>query len=80
MALRWGIASAGKISHDFVSAMGFLPKTDHEVLAVAARDLAKAQEFATRHNIKTAYQGYEALAKNPDIGKNLCNILCILYN
>lgn len=69
MALRWGIVSAGLISHDFVNAVGTLPKSEHKVLAVAARKLPRALEFATRHGIPRAYEGYEALAKDPDIGR-----------
>lgn len=37
-ATRWGIASAGKISFDFVNSLTTLDnKADHEVVAVAAR-------------------------------------------
>ncbi|XP_014469127.1 PREDICTED: trans-1,2-dihydrobenzene-1,2-diol dehydrogenase-like isoform X2 [Dinoponera quadriceps] len=55
MAIRWGIASAGKISHDFVTAMTSLPIDEHIVIAVAARDLSRAEEFAQAHNILKAY-------------------------
>uniref|UniRef100_A0A182Y6E1 Trans-1,2-dihydrobenzene-1,2-diol dehydrogenase n=1 Tax=Anopheles stephensi TaxID=30069 RepID=A0A182Y6E1_ANOST len=65
--LRWGIASAGKISHDFANAVGTLPATDHRVVAVAARKLADAEKFAALHGIGTAHEGYDALAKNPDV-------------
>lgn len=34
MALRWGICSAGKISHDFTVALKSLPQEDHQVLHV----------------------------------------------
>lgn len=69
MALRWGVVSAGKISHDFVNAVGTLPKEDHVVVAVAARNLSSAKEFAARHGIPRAHEGYEALAKDPEIGR-----------
>uniref|UniRef100_A0A182XHT8 Trans-1,2-dihydrobenzene-1,2-diol dehydrogenase n=1 Tax=Anopheles quadriannulatus TaxID=34691 RepID=A0A182XHT8_ANOQN len=65
--LRWGIASAGKISHDFVNAVGTLPAADHQVVAVAARKLLDAENFATLHGIERAYEGYQALAKDPNI-------------
>ncbi|XP_058120625.1 trans-1,2-dihydrobenzene-1,2-diol dehydrogenase-like [Anopheles ziemanni] len=65
--LRWGIASAGKISHDFTTAVGTLPSDEHQIVAVAARKLADAQKFATLHGIETAHEGYEALAKNPNV-------------
>uniref|UniRef100_A0A2M4A5M1 Trans-1,2-dihydrobenzene-1,2-diol dehydrogenase n=1 Tax=Anopheles triannulatus TaxID=58253 RepID=A0A2M4A5M1_9DIPT len=65
--LRWGIASAGKISHDFANAVSTLPATDHQLVAVAARKQADADKFAQLHGIGTAHEGYEALAKNPDV-------------
>ncbi|PSN53383.1 hypothetical protein C0J52_03796 [Blattella germanica] len=65
MATRWGIASAGKISNDFVTVLRSL--NDHKVIAVAARDLNRAKEFADDHNIPVAYGSYEDLAKDPNI-------------
>lgn len=38
-------------------------------MAVAARKLENAQEFAKKHSIPRAYGGYEELAKDPNIGK-----------
>uniref|UniRef100_A0A671VNL1 Trans-1,2-dihydrobenzene-1,2-diol dehydrogenase n=1 Tax=Sparus aurata TaxID=8175 RepID=A0A671VNL1_SPAAU len=67
MATRWGICSAGKISNDFTVALKTLPPGDHQVVAVAARKLENAQEFAKKHSIPRAYGGYEALARDPDI-------------
>ncbi|XP_076394793.1 trans-1,2-dihydrobenzene-1,2-diol dehydrogenase isoform X2 [Megachile rotundata] len=67
MALRWGIASAGKISHDFVNAVGILPASQHVVVAVAARDLSRAQQFASLHKIKKAYDSYAKLAEDKDV-------------
>ncbi|KAM4593945.1 trans-1,2-dihydrobenzene-1,2-diol dehydrogenase-like [Odontesthes bonariensis] len=67
MATRWGICSAGKISHDFSVALKTLPAEDHQVVAVAARKLEDAQEFAKKHSISRAYGSYEELARDPDI-------------
>ncbi|KAJ6644319.1 Trans-1,2-dihydrobenzene-1,2-diol dehydrogenase [Pseudolycoriella hygida] len=67
MALKWGIASAGKISHDFVTAIGTLPDTDHQVVAVAARDLNRAKDFAKLHNIENYYGTYAELANDPNV-------------
>jgi len=65
---RWGIASAGKISHDFTnSIIGVLPSHDHQVVAVAARNIEDAKTFATRHKIEKAYGGYQELANDPDV-------------
>lgn len=65
--LRWGIASAGKISHDFTTAVGTLPTSEHQVVAVATRKRPDAEKFATLHGIATAHGGYEALAKDPHV-------------
>ncbi|NP_001086110.1 trans-1,2-dihydrobenzene-1,2-diol dehydrogenase [Xenopus laevis] len=67
MATKWGICSTGRISNDFVVALSTLPAVDHQVVAVAARDLEKAKNFAQIHNIPKAYGSYEELAKDPDI-------------
>lgn len=65
--LRWGIVSAGKISHDFVTALSTLPANEHQMIAVAARQLSRAQDFAKLHKIKKAYDDYEKLALDKDI-------------
>ncbi|KAM7423770.1 hypothetical protein PAMA_000230 [Pampus argenteus] len=67
MATRWGICSAGKVSHDFNVALKTLPPEDHQVVAVAARKLEDAQEFAKKHSIPQAYGSYEELATDPNI-------------
>ncbi|XP_055030031.1 trans-1,2-dihydrobenzene-1,2-diol dehydrogenase [Misgurnus anguillicaudatus] len=67
MVLRWGICSAGKISHDFTVALKTLSPEHHQVVAVAARDLKRAQEFAQKHKIARAYGSYEDLAKDQEI-------------
>lgn len=36
-------------------------------MAVAARDLPRAQEFAATHKIAKAYGSYEELAKDPNV-------------
>ena len=69
MATRWGIASSGKICSDFVSAMKALPKGDHKLVAVGARNIKDAQDFADIHGVEKAYGSYEELAKDPHVGK-----------
>uniref|UniRef100_A0A7N5K462 Dihydrodiol dehydrogenase n=1 Tax=Ailuropoda melanoleuca TaxID=9646 RepID=A0A7N5K462_AILME len=68
MALRWGIVSAGLISSDFTTVLRTLPRSEHQVVAVAARDLSRAKEFARKHDIPKAYGSYEELAKDPNVG------------
>ncbi|XP_053824349.1 trans-1,2-dihydrobenzene-1,2-diol dehydrogenase isoform X1 [Vidua chalybeata] len=64
---RWGICSAGAISHDFVLALQTLPASEHTVAAVAARDLGRAQAFARHFGVPRAYGSYEELAEDPDV-------------
>ncbi|XP_053121602.1 trans-1,2-dihydrobenzene-1,2-diol dehydrogenase-like [Hemicordylus capensis] len=66
-AIRWGICSAGKISHDFIVALRTLPPENHKVMAIAARDLSRAQEYAKIHSIPKAYGSYEELAEDPNV-------------
>jgi len=65
--LRWGILSAGKIAHDFLVGTAVLPKDEHQVVAVAARKLESAKDFAKTHDIPKAYGSYEELVKDPEI-------------
>lgn len=65
MALKWGIASAGLISHDFVNALGTL--ANHQVVAVAARDLSRAKEFAMLHDVEKYYDSYMELGTDPNV-------------
>ncbi|XP_056622116.1 trans-1,2-dihydrobenzene-1,2-diol dehydrogenase [Triplophysa dalaica] len=67
MSIRWGICSAGKISHDFTVALKTLSPEHHQVVAVAARDLKRAQEFARTHDISRVHGSYEELAKDQEI-------------
>ena len=63
---KWGIASAGRISHDFANALS-IHLDKHKVVAVAARSIDRAQEFAKKFDIQKAYGSYEALAADQDV-------------
>ncbi|XP_046558506.1 trans-1,2-dihydrobenzene-1,2-diol dehydrogenase-like [Haliotis rubra] len=67
MATRWGILSAGAISHDFTSALVSQNPEEHQVVAVAARSADRAKEFADKFGIKSSYGSYEELVKDPDV-------------
>ncbi|XP_061194135.1 trans-1,2-dihydrobenzene-1,2-diol dehydrogenase-like [Saccostrea echinata] len=67
MALHWGICGAGTISNDFVSALLAPPSNVHEVVCIGARSLERAQLFADKFGIKTAYGSYEEVANDPDV-------------
>ena len=43
-------------------------RLDLQLVAVAARNLEKAKEFAKRHGVKSAYGSYESIAHDSDVG------------
>ena len=64
--LRWGVLSTSKFALTKI-----LPAMQHcqhsEAVAVASRDLAKAQAVAAQFNLPKAYGSYEALLADADI-------------
>lgn len=67
MALRWGIVSAGLISNDFIDGLFTLSEKDHQVVAIAAQEKERAEEYAKKFSIPKAYGCYEELAKDPNV-------------
>ncbi|KAM3967831.1 trans-1,2-dihydrobenzene-1,2-diol dehydrogenase isoform 1-T2 [Aphomia sociella] len=68
MTLRWGIVTAGKISHDFVNALNSYPsKGDQVVAAIAARNKGRAEEFAKLHKIPKVFDSYQSMAVSNDV-------------
>jgi dihydrodiol dehydrogenase / D-xylose 1-dehydrogenase (NADP) len=65
--IRWGIMGSGLISSDFVGALQDLPTEEGRVVAVAARSKESADQFAATFDIPQAYEGYEALANDPNV-------------
>ena len=63
--IRWGILGAGKNSGKF--AADHCEAKASEVVAVAARDLERAREFAAKHGIRSAYGSYEELVSRPEV-------------
>lgn len=63
--IRWGIAATGRIADRFVTGLRQLDAAD--VVAVASRSPARADEFGARHGIGRRHGAYEALAADPDI-------------
>lgn len=64
--LRWGICTGGEISHDFVASLQG-HSDNHPIVAIATRSLERAQKFATKFKIPTAYGSYEELARDPNV-------------
>jgi predicted dehydrogenase len=60
--IKWGIIGLGKIAQKFANNLLLLETTELE--AVASRDLAKAEVFATTYRSKKFYGSYEALLQD----------------
>ena len=63
--VRWGILSTAKINGLFLA--GAREAESCEVVAVASRDLGRAEEHAREHELPQAYGSYEELLADPDI-------------
>ncbi|MFH8252541.1 Gfo/Idh/MocA family protein [Microbacterium sp. B2969] len=64
-ALRWGILGTGWIASRFVTALR--TRTPQHVMAVAARDTARAAAFAEAHDLGRTHQTADALFADEDI-------------
>ncbi|WP_445357426.1 Gfo/Idh/MocA family protein [Microbulbifer sp. ANSA002] len=60
---RWGFIGCGKIANDFALVLNFLESA--QLYAVAARDISRAQAFATSHGAKRYYGDYAHLLNDP---------------
>ena len=68
--LRWGFCGCGIIANDFKLALDALPEEEkgrHRVVAVSARSLERAQQFAKKHDVPTAYGSYEELCADKEV-------------
>ena len=64
--VRWGVLGASRFAHN-VSLPGMVRGPLTQVVALASRDLGKAQAAAQRLGIARAYGSYEELLADPDI-------------
>ncbi|MHA6689027.1 Gfo/Idh/MocA family protein [Devosia sp. A449] len=64
--VRWGILSTANIGMQKVTP-GIMKSAHSEVVAIASRDLGKAQAAAAKLGIPKAYGSYEELFADPDI-------------
>jgi len=64
-AVRWGILSTADINRKVIPGAHASPKV--ELVAVASRDQARADEYAKTWKIERAYGSYEALLADPEI-------------
>ena len=65
MPVKWGILSTAKINGLFLA--GAREAADAEVVAVASRDRARAEAFASEHGIERVHESYEGLLADPEI-------------
>ena len=64
-AVKWGIISTADINRKVIPGAHASPKVD--LVAVASRDQARADEYAKPWEIERAYGTYEALLADPEI-------------
>ena len=57
--VRWGVIGPGRIANRFAESLAGVPGA--QLVAVASRDLPRAQEFAQRHGAARAHGDYAAL-------------------
>src|SRR4029453_9867426 len=63
--VRWGILSTAHINRKVIPAVHASEET--ELLAVASRDQARAEEYAREWKIERAYGSYKALLEDADV-------------
>lgn len=63
--LRWGILGTARINRALIPALRVSPR--NRLLAVASRELERAQEYANENAIERGHGSYEALLADPEI-------------
>lgn len=63
--INWGIIGLGKIANKFASDLS--KASGAQLYAVASREQAKADSFASTYNASYAYDSYESLVKDPNV-------------
>jgi xylose dehydrogenase (NAD/NADP) len=64
-AVRWGIVSTAHINRKVIPGAQASPKVD--LVGVASRDRARAEEYARQWEIPRAFGSYDAMLEDPDI-------------
>ncbi len=77
MSLKWGIISAGQAAHDFVAAIS--ESTNHEIVAVAARNVETAKKLSEKFSISVVHASYEELVSDPKIRESFKSVACRLH-
>jgi predicted dehydrogenase len=64
--IRWGIIGCGDVT-EVKSGPGFQKAEGSALVAVMRRDLAKARDYAHRHDVARAYDSADDLIRDPDV-------------
>jgi len=65
--IRWGFCCASKIANDVSLAMDTVMANGHRKVAVAARNVKKAEEFSQEHKFEKFYGSYQQLADDSEV-------------
>lgn len=63
--MHWGIMGTGRIAHTFITALR--DSAEEQVVAVAGRDLDRAQAYAAQLGVPRAYGSYTELLADPEV-------------
>ncbi len=63
--IKWGIIGLGTIAHQFAKDLMLVEEA--ELVAVASRNLEKAQEFAEMYDCNNAYDSYDAIINDANV-------------
>ncbi|MDH5379731.1 MAG: Gfo/Idh/MocA family oxidoreductase [Cyclobacteriaceae bacterium] len=63
--VKWGIIGLGGIAEKFANDLALVEGT--ELVAVASRDIKKANQFADKHNVEKRYGSYNQLLKDDSV-------------
>ena len=63
--IKWGIIGLGNIAHQFAKDLMLVDEA--ELVAVASRNLDKAQEFAQNYDCKKAYDSYDSIINDAEV-------------
>ena len=66
MQVGWAIVSAGR-HPDLKMAPAINAAKDTEIVAVVSRDLGRAREFAAKHKVRTPYDDFDAMLRDPAV-------------
>ena len=64
--INWGIINCGDVT-EFKSGPAFNKVSNSNLIAVMRRDMAKAKDYAYRHNVPKWYSNAEQLINDPEV-------------